>query len=113
MIYTLYVSSLVMSAAVASMVAVYLWQRRFTPGAWPTMWVMLAVIVWSLGYVLQLTSTELSRQILATDIQYVGIVALPVAWFAFSFRYTNRDKWLTRRNLLLLVIIPSVTVVLA
>ncbi len=98
---------------VAGLLAYHLWQRRSKPGATPMVWVMLAVVVISVGYVLQFTSTTLSGQILATDIQYVGIVALPVAWFAFSLRYTGHDKWLTSRNLLLLAIIPSVTVVLA
>ncbi len=69
--------------------------------------------MFSLGMVLQLTSVELSAQILATNIQYVGLVILPVAWFIFSLRYTGHDKWLTNRNYLLLAIIPIVTVVLA
>ncbi len=77
------------------------------------MWVMLAAAVFSLGMVLQLTSVELSAQILATNIQYIGLVVLPIAWFIFSLQYTGHDKWLTNRNFLLLAIIPFVTVVLA
>ena len=73
---------------------------------------MLAAIVWSLGYFLQYSSTTLSTQIFATNIQYVGIVAMPVAWVAFSLHYTGRSRWLTRRNLLLLSMVPAVTVVI-
>jgi len=63
--------------------------------------------------VLQFKSSELPGQIFATNIQYVGLVTLPVAWFTFSLRYIGRDRWLTRRNLLLLLIVPSVTLILA
>lgn len=112
MIYTIYLSSLIVSAVVAAALVFYFWQHRSMTGAAPAAWVMLAAAIFSLGYVLQLISNELSGQILATDIQYVGIVALPVAWFAFSLRYIGYEKWLTSRNLLLLAIIPSVTVVL-
>ena len=113
MIYALYLSSLIVSVVVAAALVFYFWRRRSMTGAVPAAWVMMATAIFSLGYVLQLISNELSGQILATDIQYVGIAALPVAWFAFSLRYTDHDKWLTSRNLLLLAIIPSVTVVLA
>ena len=112
MIYTSYLSSLIISAVVAAVLAFYLWQRRSKPGATPAVWMMLAVVVWSLGYVLQFMSTTLSGQIFATNIQYFGIVTVPVAWFAFSLQYTGHDNWLTRRNLFLLAIVPFVTVVL-
>ena len=113
MIYTLYLLSLIISAVAASALAFYFWKRRSISGATPAMWLMLAVVVWSLGYVLQFTSTQLSGQIFATNIQYLGIVTVPVAWFAFSLQYTGHDNWLTRRNLFLLAIVPLVTVVLA
>jgi len=112
-IYTLYLSSLIISAVVAAALSFYFWQRRSRPGATPAVWMMLSVIVFSLGYVLQFTSTTLSSQIFATNIQYFGIATLPVTWFVFSLEYTGHDKWLTRHNLFLLAIIPFVTVVLA
>lgn len=111
--YVAYFASLVASAAIAAALAVYLWNRRSMPGASPAAWLMLAIVVVSLGYILQYQSTELSGQIFATNIQYVGIVAVPVTWFAFSAQYTGRDKWLRRRNLLLLAVVPFITLLLA
>ena len=93
--------------------AYHLWRRRYKPGATPMALMMLAVSAISLGYVLQFTNTTLSGQILATNIQYFGIVTLPVLWFVFSLEYTDYDKWLTRRNLFLLAIVPFTTLVLA
>ena len=113
MIYALYLSSLIVSATVAGVVAYYLWRRRSKPGATVAVWMMLAVVVLSLGYVLQFTSATLSGQIFATNIQYFSIATLPIMWFVFSLRYTGHDDWLTRRKLFFLGIIPLATIVLA
>ena len=113
MVYTTYLLSLVISAVLAATLAFYFSRHRPASGATPAAWMMLAVAVISLGYVLQFRSTELSGQIFATNIQYVGLVTLPVAWLTFSLRYVGRDRWLMRRNLLLLLIVPAVTLVLA
>ena len=107
MIYALYLSSLITSTVVAGAVAIFFWRRRHAPGAISAVCLMLAIALWSLGYVLQLRSVELSGQILATYIQYLGIVTVPVAWFIFSLQYTGRNNWLTRKNLLLLSIIAA------
>ena len=112
MIYTLYWTSLAISAAAAAVLAFFFWRRRPKPGATPAAWLMLAAVIISVGYLLQYTSANLSTQIFATNIQYVGIMALPVMWVVFSLQYTGHGKWLTRRNLLLLSIVPFVTVVL-
>ncbi len=112
MIYALYLSSLIISAIVASILAQYFWRRRQAPGGLPATIVMLAIVIWSLGYVLQFRSTGLSGQIFATYIQYLGIVTVPVAWFIFSLQYTGRNSWLTRGNLFFLLLIPSITLAL-
>ena len=112
MIYTLYWTSLAISAAAAAVLAFFFWRRRPKPGATPAAWLMLAAVIISVGYLLQYTSANLSTQIFATNIQYVGIMALPVMWVVFSLQYTDHFKWLTRRNLFLLSIVPFVTVVL-
>ena len=113
MVHTIYLLSLVISVVLAATLAFYFSRHGPAPGATPAAWMMLAAAVISLGYVLQLRNTELPGQIFATNIQYVGLVTLPVAWLTFSLRYIGRDKWLMRRNLLLLLIVPSITLALA
>ncbi|MFC1934995.1 histidine kinase N-terminal 7TM domain-containing protein [Chloroflexota bacterium] len=112
MIHVLYLTFLAISAVLAAVLAFFFWRCRPKPGAAPIAWLMLAAVIISVGYILQYTSANLSTQIFATNIQYVGIMALPVLWVVFSIQYTGHSNWLTRRNLLLLSIIPFVTVVL-
>jgi len=74
---------------------------------------MLAVAEWSLGYALELGSAGLPDKVFWAKVQYVGIVAVPVAWSVLALQYTGREKWLARRNLILLAIVPLVTLLLA
>jgi PAS domain S-box-containing protein len=67
---------------------------------------MLAVTEWALGYALELGSTDLATQVFWANVQYLGIVAMPVAWLIFVLQYTGLEKWLTGRNLALLAVEP-------
>ncbi len=112
MIQTLYLSSLALSTVLSSILAFVFWRRRSMRGAGPAAWLMLSAAIFALGGVLQLVNTGMSSQVLATNIQYIGIAFIPVAWFTFSLRYTGRDSWLTGKALLLLSLIPLATIVL-
>ena len=74
---------------------------------------MVAVTGWSFLYALEIAAVSLSAKLLWAKLEYLGIVALPPMWLAFSLIYTGRDNWVTRRNMALLAIIPLVTVLLA
>jgi PAS domain S-box-containing protein len=73
---------------------------------------MLAATTWSLGYALELARTDLPGKITWAQVQYLGIVIVPLGWLAFALQYTGRAKWLTRRNMILLSILPVTTLVL-
>ena len=111
--YTPYVLPLLIAAATSVALAFLAWRRRPAPGARPLVWLMLAVAEWSLGYALELGSAGLPDKVFWAKVQYVGIVAVPVAWSVLALQYTGREKWLARRNLILLAIVPLVTLLLA
>jgi len=110
---TPYTLSLLIAAAVSAALAVYAWRHRLAPGAAPFAWLMSAIALWSLGYALELASTELPVKIFWAKMQYLGIATMPTAWLAFALQYTNRERWLSRRNLALLAIEPLITLLLA
>jgi PAS domain S-box-containing protein len=109
----LYVLLLIIAAAVSVALVFYVWRRRPAPGATPLALLMLAVAIWSLGYALEVGSTNLSAGIFWAKVEYFGIVPLSVTWLAFALQYTKREKWLTRRNVILLAIVPVITLLLA
>jgi len=111
-VYNAYYVSLILSVCISALLAVFIWRRRPVPGAAPVAVTMLAIVVWSLGYILELKNPGLTSQLLTYNVQYLGIVTVPIAFLVFVLQYTGHDRILTRRNKFLLAIIPTITVLL-
>jgi 4-amino-4-deoxy-L-arabinose transferase-like glycosyltransferase len=103
---------LVATAAISAALAYYAWQHRPVPGGTPFTLLMLAVAEWALTYALELGSVDSLIKVFWIKVEYVGIVSVPVAWLAFALQYTGREKWLTRRTVVLLGIVPLITLLL-
>ncbi len=110
--YNPYVLPLVIAAAVSATLAFSAWRRRPASGATLLALLMLAVAEWSLAYVLEVGSPNLQTKHFWAQMQYLGIVTVPVAWLAFVLQYTGRGKWLTRRNMAVLVVEPLLILLL-
>ena len=110
--YNPYVLPLLIAAAVSVALAFYAWRRRPASGAAPVALLMLAVAVWQLGYALEMGSAEVPSKLFWARVQYLGIAMVPVTWLAFALQYTGWEKWLTRRNVALLTIMPVATLLL-
>ena len=104
---------LLVAAALSGAIVFFAWRRRGTPGAETLALLMTGVCIWAAGYALELSGADLSTKIAWAKVEYIGIVAVPVAWLAFAFQYSGREGWLTPRNLALLSALPLVTLLLA
>jgi PAS domain S-box-containing protein len=107
-----YIITLVLVAAVASVLTSIAWRHRSTPGAPAFALLMLTVVVWSFAYALELSSATLPAKLLWTRVEYLGIVVLPAAWFAFACQYTGHESWMGRRAIALLAIEPLLILLL-
>jgi PAS domain S-box-containing protein len=107
-----YIATLVLAAAVASVLTSIAWRYRDTPGAPAFALLMLTVVVWSLAYAFELSSASLPAKLFWTRVEYVGIVVLPAAWFAFACQYTGHASWMGRRAIALLAIEPVIILLL-
>lgn len=107
-----YATFLIVASLVPGVIALYAWRRRTTPGALMFAVLMLALAIWTLAYGLELACTTLACMLFWIKIEYLGICSLPLVWLVFILQYTRRDSWLTRRNLVLLSLIPVLTLVL-
>ncbi len=110
--YTPYVLILLAVTVVSVALALHAWRLRDTPGAKELALLLAAVSVWSAGYGLEFPFTDLGAKVFWASVQYVGVVTVPVAWVVFALRYTRRGGWISRRNLLLLSVVPFVTLAL-
>jgi signal transduction histidine kinase len=101
-----------LSALVSVAVAAYAARRQAT-GATAVAAFAGATGIWAGANAVQGAVTTLDAKLLADSVQYVGIAAVPVSWFAFAAAYSGREQWVNRRTLGALSVIPAVTVVLA
>lgn len=102
-----YLLTLIASVIISGAAAIYLWHRHPAPGARATAILMLLILIWSAGYIVEVLTSTLAGQHLANSIEYIGIVGIPVMWFIVSIQYTRFDTWLNR-HLYVLFIIPLV-----
>ena len=110
--HTPYTLPLLIAAGISAGLALYFWRRQRGTGATPFVFLMLALIVWSVGYALELASADQAQKVFWAKVQYLGIAPLPVAWLAFALQYAGREGWLTHRNLAALTIEPCVILLL-
>jgi PAS domain S-box-containing protein len=70
---------------------------------------MLAIAWWSFSVVLEHAGVGLPAKTLWMKMSYFGIVVVPAAWLVLTLQYSGREKWLTRRSLALLAMVPIIT----
>jgi diguanylate cyclase (GGDEF)-like protein len=99
------------SGALAVALAITAFRRRDLAG-WPAVYfglAALAVAVYSWGYALEVSSRTLEAVLTWTKIEYLGIPFIMPTWLLFSLALTGHEKWITRRRVLALLVIPLVT----
>jgi PAS domain S-box-containing protein len=110
--YTPYALPLMAAGAICIVLAIHAWRRRPAPGAAIFVVMMVAVAEWTLGYALELGSADLPMIVFWARLEYLGIVVGPVAALLLALAYTGRARWLTRRRMVLLAIVPAITLLL-
>lgn len=110
--YTPYMLPAVLSAMLSATAAVYAFRRRGTPGAGPLAAMSLSVAVWALGYALEIAGADLATKLLFADLQFIGIVAVPVSWVAFAVQYAGQGHLLDKTWGRLWLIVPIITLLL-
>jgi diguanylate cyclase (GGDEF)-like protein/PAS domain S-box-containing protein len=102
--------SLVIPALISGSIAIYAFTRRPVMGSRVFAFLMLALCVWSFSYGIELSCLTLGGMLVSTAIEYLAIATAPVLWLILTLMYTGREKLVTRRNVILLFIIPALTI---
>jgi diguanylate cyclase (GGDEF)-like protein len=97
-----------------SLVVAYIsWRKRETPGSLPLALFMLAVAEWSFAAALEAAAGGIPAKVILSKIEYLGIVSSPILYLLFALQYSRQNKWLTRRNIVILWVLPVVTLAIA
>lgn len=111
--YNAYILPLIVAAVISFGTAIYTWTRRSANGAAALSLMSLTIFVWTVGYSLEIAGTSLETKYFWGVIQYFGIAFAPYVWLIFSFNFSNEDKPIANRWVILAAIIPSITTLLA
>lgn len=111
---TIITVSLWIAALALGVLAVRVWRQSqiARPIAFSVVVMLTAAALWCVAYLVEIYTVDPVLKLAAYRAKFLWIAISPVAWFTFAVRYIGRDYWLTRRNLLLLGIIPLITTVL-
>jgi PAS domain S-box-containing protein len=92
--------------------AVYAWRHRRKRGVLSFFWLLVSCIELGIsGMSVQLIRTNQVAQ-LALNGVFSAIIMLPVIFLIFIVQYTGQDRWLSRRRIAALFIIPTLSLVL-
>ena len=100
-------------ASVISLFAVgILWKRRDTPSAVPLMAFMASLAIWSLTYTFHWLSDAPDTRFFWLASTYLGVISAPVSIFFFALTYAGKSRWITRKTIALVCVIPALTLVI-
>jgi diguanylate cyclase (GGDEF)-like protein/PAS domain S-box-containing protein len=79
------------------------WPRRRLPGAVAFMIMVLSIALYSLADGFEYQSLTLADNRFWAVVSYPGVLGVPLAFFFFVAQYTGHERYLTKRNLTLLI----------
>jgi PAS domain S-box-containing protein len=109
---TPYTIPLLGASIVSALSALYMWRHHQVSAAKTLSLILLVGTGWLLCYVLEYGSTALEAKIIWSKLQYVTVVIISMGWFIFTLQYTAHERWVTRRTIALLGIVPLITMFL-
>lgn len=104
---------LVLTASIAALISHFAWKRSSTRGSKTLALLMLAVAEWSLTDLFGAAAIEESTKIFWSQVSYLGIHSIPPLYLILALQYSQRESWLTRRNKILLCVMPVIAIGLA
>lgn len=109
----LYISMIYVIVAIPyALLGLYAWRKRPAVAVNPFAWAALCMSIWSLTYGLEILVPSLSTKLFIINIEYFGIVGVPVFLLFFALEFTGQSHRLTRNTRLLLWCIPVLTLLL-
>jgi diguanylate cyclase (GGDEF)-like protein len=90
--YTPFLWPFLVSLAMTSALAAFAWRQR-VPGARTFAAAMAGLSLWTLCYLLELSSAGLEGKVLWLRLKYLGSTTGPLLWFVFSLKMTGHRHW--------------------
>jgi len=112
MSFTLFFYIFLATAVVSFFVSFLAWKRKNVHAAIELSQLMFFVGFYSIFTAFEVASTTESNKILFSKLAYLGAVTVPVFYYIFIMLYTGHENVTSRKNKLLLFILPLITLIL-
>ncbi|NCB08355.1 MAG: PAS domain S-box protein [Bacteroidia bacterium] len=114
MIYHFNIDSIIefITAFAALVTILILWRYKKQPEVKFLMLLQLMVVIWAITYAFEFATTDLNRKILWSQLSYLGIAFTPGCYFFFAVSFSQKSNYVTRKNILLSLILPVITLAL-
>ncbi|MBN2601702.1 MAG: hypothetical protein JXR87_06905 [Candidatus Marinimicrobia bacterium] len=106
---SIYYLPLVVAVFLCLVVIHYAWQYRHFQIGKSMLVLAIASCWWSFGNVMEYGFNTLRMKQLWSDLEYLGIETVPVAWLIVVMVLTDYFKRLSKRHIFLLILIPVIT----
>lgn len=104
MINHFYAVWLIVSGALALILAGFIWRRRAAPGGLPLFALLLALTVWDWMYAGYWLTPDTEAKRFWLNLAYIGVVVSTPAFLIMALQFTARGGWLTRVTYVMLSI---------
>ncbi len=88
------------------------WQRRGVRGAYILTILMIASGIGALPIIFETASLTVTEKIFWSKLEFLGGTLTPVLYFLFVLRFTGNDRFLTKKKIAYLFIMPVITLLL-
>lgn len=90
----------------------FIWKRRSTQGAAALFIMIFGLAIWLSAAIVEYLVVDIALKFLWIKVEYIGILIVPLSLLVFAGQYTNRNQWISARNIILLALIPTLTLIL-
>jgi len=107
-----YLGSIFLVCCLSVFLAVYAWRRRQSPGARAYAGLAASQFFLALVEIFSTLSPSAELALFWFRVRYTSVSLVGVFWLFFALDYSGRKQWLTRTNILSLLVIPVITQIL-
>jgi len=108
-----YTVAMLFTLAMALTVVFMLWKRRASKGAIFIMLIEIVVIEWAITGALKAAATTVAAKYFWVSCTYLAVTTTPPLFFLFALSFSNMERFISTRNVILLFLIPAATILLA
>jgi signal transduction histidine kinase len=104
--------ALLAAVATGTSAAILAWRERPDAGATWLALLLFGQVWWTTFLVFELEASTLAAKALWYDVQWFGVVIVPVGWLLFALEYTGRDRYVKPGVVVAVCVAPAITVLL-